>query len=192
MTPITIIPIAALAVVLLWFYSTYVSIVRKRNKVKESLSGIDVQLKKRHDLIPNILEIAKKFMEHEKGLLEAVTRLRTQAISLEQATDAKSVTERLQTEGLLQEQMGKLMVSVESYPELKSNQNMVQAQQSYNEVEEQLAAARRYYNSSVRVLDDSIDIFPVSMVASMVGVQKFPYFEATAEDKKEVNASDHL
>lgn len=181
-----------LGVGLLFLYFWYTSIISRRNSAKEALSGIDVQLQKRGELIPNILTIAKKFMEHEKSLLEEITELRTQQAKGYDETDANAVKEHLDIAQHLQGKMQQLMVQVENYPELKSDQTMVTAMQSYNEVEAQIAAARRFYNSAVKSLNNSIEIFPGSVIASFISVDAMPFYEATAESLKPVNASDYL
>ncbi|MDC1050512.1 LemA family protein, partial [bacterium] len=147
---------AGLAVVL---YIWYAKIVSRRNTAGEALSGIDVQLTKRSELVPNILAIAKKFMEHEKELLEEVTKLRSKATAGYDALDPKQVAKHFEDSATLGAQMGKLMISMEAYPDLKSDRTMVQAQKTYNEVEAQIAAARRFYNSAVSDLNNSIEIF---------------------------------
>lgn len=129
-------------VVLLCICITY----QKKNKVKEALASIDVQLKKRYDLIPNVLFIANKFMEHERSLIEDITRLRTEALKL-QGED--TISQKMQLDKDIQSKMSQLMVSVENYPQLKSDNTMVQAMETYSEVEEHIAASRRFYNASV-------------------------------------------
>ena len=156
----------ALIVLLILFYLIYVGLIQKKNKVKEAFSSIDVQLKKRYDLIPNILVIANKFMEHERGLIESVTKLRAQAVKM--PSDLSSVEDKLKLDSEIQKQMGQLMVSVENYPQLKSDQTMMTAMQTYNEVEEHIAAARRFYNSAVLELNNAVEIFPSSVVALII------------------------
>ncbi len=173
-------------------YFLYVGIIKNRNKALEALSGIDVQLNKRHDLVPNILAIAKKFMEHERGLLAEVTELRTEAMKSYDKGNKEQIAQHLAAENALQGKMGQIMVAVEAYPDLKSDATMVQAQQTYNEVEENIAAARRFYNSAVNQLNDSVQIFPGSSIARMVGVGQMPLFEADASVKAPVNAKDFL
>ena len=129
--------IIAAVVVLAVLYNIYVQLIMKKNKVKEAMSGIDVQLKKRYDLIPNILTIANKFMEHERGLIEEITKLRTQAAGLR--SDANTIAEKMNLDNQIVSKMGQLMVNVENYPQLKSDQTMVQAMQTYSEVEEHIA-----------------------------------------------------
>ena len=120
-------------------YSCYVNVVKSKNQVLEALSGIDVQLRKRYDLIPNILTIAQKFMEHEKEIFSKITELRTQAANAKIGSK-----EKFQAENALDTQMKALMVNVENYPALKSDATMVQAMQTYNEVEEHISAALPY------------------------------------------------
>lgn len=171
-------------------YGLYVKVIQKKNKVKEAMSGIDVQLKKRYDLIPNILTIAKKFMEHERGLIEDITKLRTQAAGLR--TTADTVTEKINLDNAIASKMGELMVNVENYPQLKSDQTMIQAMQTYAEVEEHIAAARRFYNSAVNDLNNAVEIFPSSVIASALAIKTCPYFEVEAAAKQPINASEYF
>lgn len=172
------------------FYGLYVQLIRKKNKTAEAMGGIDVQLKKRYDLIPNILTIANKFMEHEKSLITEITDLRTQAAGLR--SNAETITEKMHLDNTIASKMGQLMVNVENYPQLKSDQTMIQAMQTYSEVEEHIAAARRFYNSAVNDLNNSVEIFPSSMIAGMLGIAKYPFFEADEISRKSVNASDYF
>lgn len=169
-------------------YFLYVSIIQKRNKAREAFSGIDVQLKKRYDVIPNILTIANRFMEHERELLTEITELRTKV--MEYAKGKASLEDRFHADNQLQAGLSKLMVSVENYPQLKSDQTMVQAMKTYNEVEEHIAAARRFYNSAVTDLLNATQIFPGSLIASMINVQPMPFFEADEISRASVNAQD--
>ena len=177
-------------VILFACYQMYVSVIKKKNKVMEAFSSIDVQLKKRYDLIPNILTIADKFMEHERGLFEEVTKLRTQAMAL--PNDVSSFGQKLQLDSQIKGLMGQIMVAVENYPQLKSDQTMVTAIQTYNEVEEHIAAARRFYNSAVLELNNTVEIFPTSIVAAACGVKKQEFFQAEEAARQAVNASDYL
>lgn len=178
------------AIVLFSFYSLYVSVVKKKNKVKEASAGIDVQLKKRYDLIPNILAIAKKFMEHEKSLIEDITQLRTKAASLSAGSDA--ITEKINLDKSISSKMSQLFINAENYPQLKSDNTMVQAMQTYNEVEEHIAAARRFYNSAVNDLNNAVEIFPSSLIANMLKIQAYPFFEAAETEKSSISAADAL
>lgn len=175
-------------VVGLWLYSIYANVIKNANFVNESLSSIDVQLKKRHDLIPNILTIAKKFMEHEKGLMEDITKLRTQA---SEAISGSS--EKFKLESELNSKFGQLMVQVENYPNLKSDQTMMQSMRTYNEVEEHISAARRFYNSSLTQLRNSVMIFPGNLFAGFASDTAYlDYFHTDESSKQPVNASEYL
>ena len=173
-------------------YIWYMTLIKRRNKALEALSGIDVHYNMRFDLIPNILKIAQKFMEHEKGLLEEVTRLRTEVQKGYNPSDKAAVSEHFGAIEALAGKMGNLMVAVENYPDLKSDQTMVQAMQTYNEVEAQIAAARRFYNASVTELNNSVQIFPGNLIAPMAGVQEMPFLEVAEEVKAPVDAGDYL
>ncbi|MCB0336655.1 MAG: LemA family protein [Bdellovibrionales bacterium] len=181
-----------LGIAAFFLYTCYVSLVKKKNRVREALSGIDVQLQKRNDLVPNILTIANKFMEHEKELLTEVAALRARANQDYDKTDSTAVKEHLQTAGQLSSSLGKIMIAVEAYPELKSDTTMMQAQQTYNEVEAQIAAARRFYNSTVTELNNAVEIFPGSLMAPMAGAKLMPFFEASEEARKAVDAREYL
>lgn len=184
-----IIGVVVLAI-LLGLYNLYVALIKKKNNVKEAMGGVDVQLNKRYDLIPNILVIANKFMEHERGLMDEITKLRTQAAGLRSNPD--TISEKINLDNAIATKMGQLMVNVENYPQLKSDQTMIQAMQTYSEVEEHIAAARRFYNSAVKELNNAVEIFPSSIVAAMVGITQCPFYEAPEAAKQRVNASDYF
>ena len=171
-------------------YNIYVQLIIKKNKVKEAMAGVDVQLNKRYDLIPNILVIANKFMEHEKSLISEVTQLRTQAAALK--SNPQTISEKINLDNQIATKMDQLLVSVENYPQLKSDQTMVQAMQTYAEVEEHIAAARRFYNSAVNELNNAVEIFPSSIIASSLGITSCPFYEAAEVARKSVNAADYL
>lgn len=184
--PTLIILFVALALAYIW----YARLITRRNTVREAYAGIDVQLKKRHDLIPNILTIAQKFMEHERGLLNEVTRLRTEAVKHE--GKSADIEAKFAIEAQLQQAMRGLMVQVENYPDLKSDATMAQAQRTYNEVEEHIAAARRFYNSAVTALLNAKQIFPGNIIAAIAGIGDYPFYEADEAARAAVRASDHL
>ncbi len=186
----TIVVIVVAVIVIGGLYSLYVKLVQKKNKVREAMGGVDVQLKKRYDLIPNILTIANKFMEHERGLIEDITNLRVQASAIR--SDADTISKKMELDKQITTKMGQLMVNVENYPQLKSDQTMEQAMQTYAEVEEHIAAARRFYNSAVNDLNNAVEIFPSSILASMLGIAQYPFFEADEEARKSINASDYF
>ena len=168
------------------FYSAYVQVIQKKNKVKEAFASIDVQLKKRYDLMPNILAMANKFMEHERGLIEDVTRLRTEALNTK--SDFGTIQDKIKIENEIQSKMGQIMVSMENYPQLKSQETMTQAMQTFAEVEEHIAAARRFYNAAILDLNNAVEIFPTSIYASSMGLTTLPFFETAEAEKAPVNA----
>ena len=191
MDSLTLILVIGVGLVIL-LYVWYARIVRNKNQVYEALAGIDVQLKNRSNLIPNILSIAKKFMEYERELISSVTKLRTQSTADYDSSDAQAVKEHMELASALTSEMGKLMISVEAYPELKSDQTMQQAQLSYNEVETKIAAARRFYNSAVSQLNNSIEIFPGNIIARYANVSSMPFYEADEGSKAPVDAASIL
>ena len=186
----TMILAIAAVVVVFWTYSIYVSVIKKRNKAQEAFSAIDVQLKKRYDLIPNILTIAQKYMEHERVIMEEVTKLRTQVMGL--SSNFENIDRKIALDGEISKKMGQIMVAVENYPQLKADQTMITAMQTYNEVEEHIAAARRFYNSAANDLKNAVEIFPSSLVARMLNIKAVDFFKANEQERQAVNASDFL
>jgi len=181
-----------IGVILLGAYILYAGLIKKKNKALEALSSIDVQLKKRHDLIPNILTIAKKFMEHEETVLTTVTQMRAISASDYNPNDPHEVAQHIEANKKLQSAMMQFFAVAENYPDLKSQDTMVRAQETYEEVEGHISAARRFYNSSATELKNAVEIFPSSAIANMIGIQALPYFEIDEGEKKPVNASDFL
>jgi len=161
----------AIAIVGLWAVVVYNRLVKNRNLVEEGWSGIDVQLKRRANLIPNLLETVKGYMAHERGLIEDVTKLRVEALG------AKPPSEKGRTEGLLGAALGKLFAVAESYPELKANQNFIELHNSLDEVEEQIQLARRYYNGAVRNMNILVESFPSNLVARRFGFIQAEFFQ---------------
>ncbi len=161
-------------------YVWYGTIITRRNKVQEALSSVDVHLNQRHDLIPNIVALAGRFMEHERALLTEVTRLREEARKATTPTTAAEVGKRFALEGELGQRVGQLLVSMEAYPELKSDRPVMEAQQTWTEIEAQITASRRFYNAAVNQLNNAIQIFPGPVIAGIAGVTTMPFFEAPA------------
>ena len=187
----TIIIAVVALVIIFMLYSCYVQVIQKKNKVKEAFAGIDVQLKKRYDLIPNVLSTANKFMEHETTLIEDVTKLRTQALGIK--SDFETIKDKIKIESDFQSKFGQLIVAAENYPQLKSNETMVQAMQTLAETEEHIAAARRFYNAAVLDLNNAVEIFPSSLFASSMGLSTLPFFEITDEkEKAPINANSYF
>ncbi|MDR0777052.1 MAG: LemA family protein [Azonexus sp.] len=182
-----------IALVVAALFAWYVAIVKRKNQVDQALSDIDVQLAQRHDLVPNVLEIAKRFLAHEKELLEGIARLRSAAQGKLSGADPRAMAEKFGAENQLSAGLGRLFAVAENYPELKSDALMTRAQATYQEVETNVAAARRFYNASVTDLRNACRIFPGMLIAPLAGVIHMPpFFEAPAADKAPVNAADHL
>ena len=167
--------VVALAGVYLW----YAAIIARRNKVNEAMSSVDVHLNQRHDLIPNIVKLADRFMEHERELLTEVTRLREEA-RRPTGSSTSEVGKRFEIEGELGQRIGQLLARMEAYPELKSDRPLIEAQQTWTETEAQITAARRFYNAAVNQLNTAIQIFPGSILATIAGVEAMPFFDAPA------------
>ena len=173
-------------------YAWYVSLISRRNRMLESLSSIEVQLKKRYDLIPNILSLVEKFLKHEKVLLDNIVKLRMQAKELADAKSSNEVQQLFEVEQTLRDQLGMLMIQVEDYPELKSDTVMVEAMQTYRSVESDIAAARRFYNASVNGLRNAMQIFPGNVLARMTNIEMLPFFEIAEDEKMVPNTSELL
>lgn len=177
-------------IVVVALYSLYAGVIQKKNKVQEAFYSIDVQLKKRYDLIPNILTIAQKFMDHEKGIFEEVTKLRTEALSL--SNNFGNIDKKISLDNEIMGKMGQIIVAAENYPQLKSDQTMVNAMQTYSEVEEHIAAARRFYNSAALELKNAVEIFPSSLVAAILGIKAADFFKTEENEKQPINANHYL
>ena len=170
------------AVLLVALYLWYGAIVRRANKVREALGSIDAHLRQRHDLIPNLVKLAGRFMEHERGLIEEVTRLRARAETARESGPA-AAGERFAAENALSQATGRLLVTAESYPELKSDATIIEAQRGWSETEAQITAARRFYNSAVGDLNNAVQMFPGGLLAGLAGVQAMPFFETPPETR---------
>lgn len=173
------------AFVLLIFFMIYNGLIGKKNDVENSFAGIDVQLTKRYDLIPNLVETVKQYMQHEKDVLTQVTELRTKALSSGLSTD-----EKINIDNKISGAMGKIMVAVENYPDLKASQNFDQLQRSFNEVEEQLSAARRSFNAAVTEFNNGVEMFPSSIVAGMLNYKSKELFVAPEYKRADINVKN--
>ncbi|MBV6648639.1 MAG: LemA family protein [Hoeflea sp.] len=174
--------LAVLAGIVIYAISLYNTLVKNRQMAGEGWSGIDVQLKRRADLIPNLLESVKGYMTHERELLEEVTRLRSQAV----AGASGSPEQRASLEGALSGALGRLMAVAESYPDLKANENFKEFQDALEETENEISMSRRYYNGAVRNLNVSVESFPSMLVARQFGFVKAEYFEIEDEADRAV------
>jgi LemA protein len=168
------------AAVVIWAVAIYNRLVRLRNLVEEGWSGIDVQLKRRADLIPNLLETVRGYMDHERDLLTRVTELRARS------AEAGNVADKVKLEGKLSRSLARLFAVAENYPELKANQNFLQLQGQLGELEEQIQMARRYYNGTVRELNIKIESFPSNLVARRFGFNPAEFFEIEDLSDREV------
>jgi LemA protein len=160
----------------------YNGLVRARQMAEEAWSGIDVQLKRRADLIPNLIETVKGYATHEKTTLEEVVALRNKAQGIAQG----DIAGRAQAEGLLGQALGKMMAIAEAYPDLKANQNFMELQRSLEGIEGELQMARRYYNGAARDLNIKVESFPSNLLAGPFGFQKKAFFEITNEADRAV------
>ncbi|MFC4274132.1 LemA family protein [Achromobacter aloeverae] len=167
----TIVAAAVVAVVLLYIVATYNALVRLRNMTREAWSGISVQLRRRTDLVPNLVETVKAYAAHEKGIFEDIATRRATSIA------AGSVAEQARAEQALGMALGRLMAVAEAYPDLKADANFRNLQDSLAEIEDQLQMARRYYNGAAREQNIRVESFPANMVARGFGFAREPYFE---------------
>lgn len=176
-------PIVIVVLIALWAVSIYNGLVSGRNLVKEAASGIDVQLKRRHDLIPKLVETVKGYMGHESGVLEEVARLRSQAQS------AGSFAAKGEAESALSTQLRSVFALAENYPDLKANQNFMDLQKTVAALEDEIQMARRYYNGTVRNFNTRIASFPDVLIARMLDCKEFEYFGASDEDRSDPKIS---
>ena len=163
--------LVAAAVTLIWIGTTFNRFVRGRNRVRNSFSDVDVQLKRRHDLIPNLVKVVKGYAKHEHETLEDVVKARGEAAAAQQLPD------RQQREAKLSQSIDKLMILVEAYPNLKADQNFLDLQKDLVAVERDLQYARRYYNGTVRDYNTSIQRFPAVILAGLFSQKEEPFFE---------------
>ena len=175
--------IALVFLLLLSAIAIYISLIRKKNDVENAFASIDVMLRKRYDLIPKIVDAVKAYMTYERELLTEITKLRVQALS-ENLTDE----DRVIIENKLGRQLADLIIAVENYPDLKASTNFLQLQGTLNEVEEQLAASRRAFNAAVTLYNNSIEVFPSNIVASMMNYKRRTLFEIPASKRDEITA----
>lgn len=169
-----------LGAVLLILVLMYNSLIGKRNQVDSVFSTVDVMLKKRYDLIPNLVDAVKGYMQHEQATLERIVQLRAQALN------SRSDDEKVAIDNQIAGPLRQIMVAVEQYPDLKANQNFLHLQATLNEVEEQISAARRAFNAAVLALNNAVDMFPTSLMAGMFGVKRRTFFEIAAEERQPV------
>lgn len=175
--------IAIITAIAVWLISVFNGLIRLKNRTQEAQSDIDVQLKRRHDLIPNLIETVKGYATHEKTLFEKVTEARASAIN------AKGIAQKGQTENMLTEALKSVFAVAENYPDLKASQNFLQLQDELSDTENKIQAARRFYNSNARDFNIKIEVLPNNLVAGSLGFQKFDFFQADEGEKENVKVN---
>ena len=171
--------IAAIAVIAVWFIFIYNGLVRLKVRTDEAWSDIDVQLKRRYDLIPNLVNTVKGYASHESGVFEKVTEARSRAMG------ASTAAEKGQAENALTGTLKSLFAIAENYPDLKANTNFLELQRELSDTENKIQASRRFYNGNVRDLNTKIQVFPDSIVASVLNIKKREFFEIEEAAQKE-------
>ena len=171
--------VVAVALMGVFFYN---SLIGKKNQVDNAFGSVDVLLKKRTDLIPNLVATVQNYMQYEKSTLIELTRLRSRAMSGQVSPD-----ERVELENQISRSLGGLLVAVENYPELKANQNFMQLQGALNEVEEQISAARRFYNSAVTDYNNAVEMFPTNLIAGQMNYRLKRVFEINEQERQNVS-----
>ncbi len=172
--------LAVIVIILLYFVGMYNSLVKLKNQVKNAWSQIDVQLKRRHDLIPNLIETVKGYMTHERETLENITNARSNAMS------ANTIGEKAGAESLLGGALGKLQIAVEAYPDLKANTNFLALQEELSSTENKISYSRQAYNDQVLFFNNKIQMFPSNIIAGMFNFKEGEFFELEDVKEKEV------
>lgn len=173
----TLIIVGVLVLIVLWAISIYNGLVRTRNNRENAFANIDVQLKQRFDLVPQLVSTVKGYATHERELLEKVTAARSAAMS------AGSINDKMVADQQLSSALAGLKVSLEAYPDLKANQNFMQLQNELTDIENKLAAARRYFNSATKELNNSVQTFPANLIAGTFGFHTEPMYEIATTDR---------
>lgn len=179
---LTFLPIVAVILVL-YVVAVYNGLVRLRNRVEEAWSDIDVQLKRRYDLIPNLVNTVKGYAAHESGVFEKVTEARSRAMQ------AGTTHDKVEAENALSQTLKSLFAVAENYPDLKANQNFLELQRELSDTENKIQAARRFYNGNVLELNNKIDMFPSNVIASMFHFAKREFFEVAEGEKEPIKVS---
>lgn len=172
-------------ILLVWFVTMYNGLVKLRNNRENAFANIDVQLKQRYDLVPQLVSTVKGYAGHEKEVLEKVTAARAAAMN------AKTVDEKVAADKSLSGALAGLRISLEAYPELKANENFLQLQNELSDIENKLSAARRFFNSTTRELNNACEVFPSNIVAGMFGFRRAAMYEAT-EDRDTLNKAPEV
>ncbi len=177
---VTIIILVIIAVIIIWLIAMYNGLVTLKNRTDEAWSDIDVQLKRRHDLIPNLVETVKGYAAHEKETFEKVVQARNAAMNVN-----GSAADRAQAENALSSALKSVFALAENYPDLKASQNFLELQRELTDTEDKIQAARRFYNGNVRDLNIKIESFPTNIMADSLGFKKRDFFELAAPEERE-------
>lgn len=174
---------AVVGVLLIWLLSTYNHLVTLRNRVREAWSQIDVQLKRRSSLIPNLVEVVKGYAKHEKEVFENVTKARSALMG------ANGPAEAAKADNMLTGALKSLFAIAEAYPSLRASENFKQLQDELSDTETKVAASRQFYNTNVLDLNNTIETMPTALIANMFGFTKADFFQASEEEKKDVEVN---
>ena len=183
---VLLIILAVVVVIALWAISVYNGLVRLRNNRENAFANIDVQLQQRYDLVPQLVNTVKGYAAHEKELLERITAARSACMS------ATNVNDKIAADNQLTSALAGLKVSVEAYPDLKANQNFLQLQEELPDIENKLAAVRRFFNSATRELNNAVQTFPNNILAGMFGFHKEPMYEIEAAERASVEKAPEI
>jgi LemA protein len=180
MNMILIASLVLIGLVVVWVIFLFNGLIKLKNRVEEAWSDIDVQLKRRYDLIPNLIETVKGYAKHEREVLESVTEARTRAMG------AQDTKDQVEAENMLSETLKSLFAVSENYPDLKSNENFLELQRELSDTENKIQASRRFYNGNVRDFNTKIQTFPNNMIAGTLNFNEKEFFEAGEEEKKNI------
>ncbi len=180
--------LVVVAIVIVWLIATYNGLIKSKNRVDEAFSDIDVQLKRRYDLIPNLIETVKGYTKHESETLQKVTEARTAAMNVHDNKDA-TMAQKAETENMLSGTLKSIFALSENYPDLKANENYLKLQDELSDTENKIQASRRFYNGNVRDFNTKIQVFPTNLVAGMLKFKDYEFFEADKAEKENVKVS---
>jgi len=181
---IVYIVLVVLAILIFVLIAIYNGLIRSRNRVDEAFSDIDVQLKRRYDLIPNLMETVKGYAKHEKETFDMVVKARSAAMNAHGKEG--NLKESAQAENMLTDTLKSLFALTENYPDLKANQNFLKLQDELSDTENKIQASRRFYNGNVRDFNTKIQVFPTNLIAGMMNFKNYDFFEADAKEKENV------
>lgn len=181
----TAVVLGVLAVIVLWLILTYNGLIRSKNRVNEANSDIDIQLKRRYDLIPNLVETVKGYLTHERETLVKLTEARTAAMAIHDNKNA-TLAQKEAAENQLSGTLKTLFAVTENYPELKASQNFLQLQGEITDTEDKIQASRRFYNGNVRDFNTQIQVFPTALFAGLMHFAKYDFFQAAEGERQNV------